>query len=82
MKRLLRWEMPGGMPPKHPYRDTLIVYATFAAIVVLVAWATGGAIGRAFAFAAVFFVIACGWSWSRWYRRRRDAARGGPDGVA
>ena len=67
--RLLRWDLPETAPPKHPYRDTLVVYGAFAGIIVLVAWITGGGIGRAVVFAAIFFVVACGWSWWRWHHK-------------
>jgi len=38
-------------------------------VIVLVAWATGGGLGRAVGIAAVFFVVASGWSWWRWHQR-------------
>jgi Flp pilus assembly protein TadB len=68
--RLLRWDVP---EPKttHPYRDSTIMWAAFAAIIVLVAWASGGPVGRAAVYAAVFFVVACAWSWWRWRERLR-----------
>ncbi len=28
-------------PPKHPYRDTLLIYGVLATVIVLVAWLTG-----------------------------------------
>ena len=37
-KRRLRWQLPETPPPKHPVRDTLLVYAGLAVVVVLVAW--------------------------------------------
>ena len=81
MKRRLRWEPPhGGSIPKHPYRDTLIVYAVMAVLVVVIALATGGGLGRALVFAVLFFVAATLWSWRSWRNRiaaqqRRDADR-------
>jgi hypothetical protein len=79
--KYLRWERPEA-PPKHPYRDTAILYAVFAAIIVIVTAITGGnllpggsarhgvfgAIARAGAVpvAAAFFVVATGYSWFRW----------------
>jgi len=55
-----------------------------AAVVVIVAWATGGEMLRALAFGAGFFLVATVWSWWRFHRRieaerlnaRRAAARG------
>jgi len=52
--RRLRWDLPESPLPKHPYRDTLLVY---------------GGLGRAVGIAAVFFVVASGWSWWRWHQR-------------
>lgn len=82
--RLLRWQLPEQPPPKHPYRDSALLHGSFAAIIVLVAWTTAGDLARAGVFAAGFFVIATGWSWSRWRkrfeqeRRRREARPGRP----
>ena len=78
--RRLQWELPETPPPKHPYRDTLIVYAVLAAIVVLVAWATGGAVGKAALVAAGFFVVASAWNVSRWRAKAHAAARREADG--
>ncbi len=45
MKRL-RWDSPvtnrDRPVPKHPYRDTAILYGVLAVLVVVIAWATGG----------------------------------------
>jgi Flp pilus assembly protein TadB len=73
--RRLQWELPETPPPKHPYRDTLIVFAGLAAIVVLVAWATGGAVGKAAEVAIVFFVLATVWNVYRWRAKVSEAAR-------
>jgi Flp pilus assembly protein TadB len=70
-----RWDGPEQPLPKHPYRDTVLVYGGMAIVLVLVAWATGGSLERAAVVAAAFFAIATGWSWSRWRRRLRDAAQ-------
>jgi hypothetical protein len=60
--------------PKRPYRDSAIVFAVLALIVVGVAWATGGDIVRAVLFGGGFFVVATGWSWWR-FRQRIEADR-------
>jgi hypothetical protein len=73
--RRLRWDLPESPPPKHPYRDTVFVYGGLSIVIVLLAWATGGGIARAFGIAAVFFVVACGWSWWRWHQRLARIAR-------
>jgi membrane protein implicated in regulation of membrane protease activity len=86
MRRVLRWETPGHPPPKRPYRDSFLLHLAFAAIIVGVAWLTGGSLGRAIVFAAVFFVVATGWSWWKWRerlereRRAAEAATTAPPG--
>ena len=72
--KVRRWATPEEPLPARPYRDTLLFHLALAAIIVLVAWATGGGIGRALAFAIAFFVVATAWSWSRW-RKRIDEER-------
>ncbi|MFL5922661.1 MAG: hypothetical protein ACJ74S_01680 [Gaiellaceae bacterium] len=74
MSRRLHWGVPESPPPKHPYRDSLIVYGVLAVIVVLVAWATGGNVRGAVFVAAVFFVVATAWSMVRWRSRLRAEA--------
>ena len=74
MSRRLHWGVPDVPPPKHPYRDTLIVYGVLALLLVLVAWLTGGAVGKAAVIAAFFFVVASAWSSYRWHRRLRAEA--------
>jgi len=69
--RYLRWGAPDPPPPKHPYRDTVIVYGAFAVIVVLVAWATGGDVKKAAVVAIVFFLLATAWNTYRLLQRRR-----------
>jgi membrane protein implicated in regulation of membrane protease activity len=83
MSRRLQWELPESPPPKHPYRDTMLVYGAFAVIVVLVAWLTGGGVGKAAVVAVAFFVIASAWNVYRWRTRahaeaRREAENGTP----
>jgi Flp pilus assembly protein TadB len=57
--------------PKHPYRDTVLVYGALAILVVVVAAATGGSVGRAVLYAGVVFVFATLWSWRTWRNRLR-----------
>jgi Flp pilus assembly protein TadB len=73
MKRL-RWESPGTnrSVPKHPYRDSAVLYAILAVLVVVVAAATGGGVGRAVVFAAAAFLLATAWSWRNWRNRLRE----------
>ena len=55
--------------PKRPYRDTVVFNLVLAALIVLISWATGGALRRAFVFAVLFFVVATAWSWWRFRQR-------------
>ena len=76
MKRL-RWDADRERSlPKHPYRDTAILYAVLAVVVVVIAWATGGKLVNAVVTAAAVFIIATLWSWRTWRNRiREDRAR-------
>jgi len=71
MSKRLQWGLPEAPRPSHPYRDTLIVYGVLALLIVLVAWLTGGAVGKAAVIAAFFFVVASLWSLVRWRSRLR-----------
>ncbi len=73
--RRRRWDSPDQPLPKHPYRDTVLVYAGMALLVVVIAWATGGEVTRAAVVAGLFFVVATAWSWSKWRRRLREPGR-------
>ena len=75
MKRRLRWEPEPTRLPKRPYRDSAILYAVMSAVVVLVAWATGGSLGRALVIAGLFFIAATTWTWSRFRTRLREERR-------
>jgi len=74
MKKL-RWQLPEREVPKHPYRDSALVYAGLAGIVVAVAAATGGNVERAIVIAGVAFVIATAYSWWRWREKLRAKER-------
>lgn len=68
--RRLRWETESvTKPPKRPYRDSAIFYAVLAGVIVVVALATGGSVAKAAVIAAIFFVLATGWSWWKWRQR-------------
>jgi len=55
--------------PKRPYRDSALLNAALAAIVVVFAWLTGGDVLKALAVGAAFFVVATAWSWWRFRLR-------------
>ena len=73
MKRL-RWDSPDrGRPvPKHPYRDTAILYGVLAVLVVVIASATGGDAVNAAITALFVFIVATLWSWRTWRNRLRE----------
>ncbi len=73
MKRL-RWDSPDrGRPvPKHPYRDTAILYGVLAVLVVVIAYATGGDAVNAAITALFVFIVATLWSWRTWRNRLRE----------
>jgi hypothetical protein len=75
VKRRLRWESEPPRLPSRPYRDSALLYAVMAVVVVLVAWATGGSLGRALLIAGLFFVAATAWTWSRFRTRLREEQR-------
>lgn len=60
--------------PKHPYRDTAVVYAVMASVLVIVAVLTGADVGRAALVAVAFFVVATAWNWWRFRERIREQA--------
>ena len=61
--------------PKHPYRDTAVFNGALAGVLLLVAWLTGGSLGRAFVWASIYFVAATAWGWWSFRRRlEREAA--------
>jgi hypothetical protein len=60
--------------PRRPYRDSAILYAILALVIVAFSLATGGGLAKALVVAAVFFLVATGWSW--WRFRDKLAQRG------
>ena len=64
-----------GPPPRLPYRYSVVVIFALAGLIVLIAWATGGDLGRAVVFAAGYFIIATAWAWWRSRRRRAKEER-------
>ena len=81
--RFLHWSVD---EPKstHPYRDTMIVYGVLAVLIIGMAAATGGDLGKALVIAALFYVAATAWSLASWRRRlrKRRAADGTAQGGA
>ncbi len=74
------WWLRSQRPvPRHPYRDTALLYGVLAAIVVVFAAATGGDVVRAVVIAAAVFVGATLYSWWYWFDRIRNKERGERD---
>jgi Flp pilus assembly protein TadB len=76
----LRWDSPvvdhTRRVPKHPYRDSALLYGALAILVVVIAAATGGSVGRAIFYAVAVFVVATAWTWRSWRNRlRQERAR-------
>ena len=61
--------------PKHPFRDSAILYGVLAAIVVAVGLLTNGNVLNAVVVALAFFLAATGYSWWRFRRRLEQAGR-------
>jgi Flp pilus assembly protein TadB len=69
--RKLRWETPSSNDSKHRVRDTALVYAFFAVLVVVITAVTGGSIVKGVVAGAVVFVAAMIYSWWRWREQLR-----------
>ena len=68
--------------PKHPYRDTALVYGGLAVLVVLLTVVTGGSLRRAIVVAIFVYVAATLWSWRIWRNRLREQAAAERDRAA
>ena len=62
--------------PKHPYRDSAVFHSVLGALLLLVAWGTGGDVVKAVAVAILYVLVAIAWSWYR-FRQRLGRAAGG-----
>jgi hypothetical protein len=67
--RRLFWGLPSNPPSQRPLRDSVLVYAVFAAIVVVFGIATGGSVGRTVGIAAIVFCAAV--AWTAWRKRQQ-----------
>ncbi len=70
--RKIRWDMPARRIPKHPYRDSAVLYAVLAGLVVGVAAASGGPVRTSVIIACALFVATTAYSWWRWRVRIRQ----------
>ncbi len=73
--RRLRWIVPERSLPAHPYRDSAIVYALLAVLVVVLVAATGGSLVKGVAAGAAAFVLSTAYSWWRWRERQQARER-------
>jgi nicotinamide riboside transporter PnuC len=60
--------------PKRPYRDSFLLNLVLTCVILLLAWATGGDLGRAVAVAIGFLFVSTAWSWWRFRRRIEQEA--------
>jgi hypothetical protein len=74
--RKLRWQPYEVTPPKHPYRDSAILYGALAVLVVVIGAATGTSVVKALIVAAAVFVAATLYSWWRWHEKLRKPQEG------
>ena len=73
MKKI-RWEISPRRIPKHPYRDSAVLYAVLAGVVVGATALTNGNVGRSVILAVALFIGATTYAWWRWRERiRREA---------
>jgi quinol-cytochrome oxidoreductase complex cytochrome b subunit len=66
------WKRP---VPRHPYRDTVILYGSLAALALVIAALTGVSMVKAVIFTAIAFVggtIYSCWYWRDRLRERRE----------
>jgi len=68
------WKRP---VPRHPYRDTVILYGSLAVLALVIAALTGVSMVKAVIFTAIAFVGGTIYSW--WYWRDRLRERGEED---
>jgi len=73
--RKLKWDH--GPPPKsnHPYRDSALVYAVLAVLVVVITAVTGGSVVKGIVAGIIVFAAATAYSWWRVRERLRAKER-------
>jgi hypothetical protein len=71
-RRARLWpRLPVRPLPRHPYRDTAVVHAGLAGLIVVFGWLTGGSISKAIVVAGAYFVLATSWAWWKFRQRLR-----------
>jgi len=73
--RKLKWDH--GPPPSssHPYRDSALVYAVLAVLVVVITAVSGGSVVKGIVAGVVVFAAATAYSWWRVRERLRAKER-------
>jgi heme O synthase-like polyprenyltransferase len=71
----LSWDTPERPLPKHPYRDSAIIYGGMAVVLFAVVVATGGSVVRGIVAAVAVFLAATAYSWWQWRKRIREHER-------
>jgi Flp pilus assembly protein TadB len=66
---------PGGRRPPRPYRDSLLIYAVFGVIVIVLAVVTGGRVLWAIVGGVGAFLLATAWTWRTLRQREREGER-------
>lgn len=68
---------PRDLPPlpKRPYRDSFVLNLVLSSTILLLAWATGGRLGRALVVAVAFLFVSTAWSWWRFRRRIEEESQ-------
>ena len=74
--RRLRWPSHEASLPSHPYRDSAIIYACLAAIIVVIGALAGRSLVKVTLLAVAFFVVATAYSWWRVREKQRAQERG------
>jgi heme O synthase-like polyprenyltransferase len=75
VKKLI-WQPYERPVPRHPYRDTALIYGVLAGVVVAIAAATGVSIVKAVIIAVVVFLGSTIYSWWYWRDRLRKREEG------
>ncbi len=68
--------------PRHPYRDSALLHATLAAVIVGVTLLTDGNPVTGVLVASAYFGLATAWSWLRFSRRIKEQAAHTDGGTA
>jgi asparagine N-glycosylation enzyme membrane subunit Stt3 len=71
----MRWPKSEARLPEHPYRDSAILYAVLAGLIVGTSALTGRGAARGIVIALAFFVVATGWTWWRFHQRLQRERR-------